>query len=637
MADELFYCSSSSEDDVIPISRVMDLIPDCLNAADEFMAIEPQVSCLSPQEIPCVPFHTKCFPFKGLCTYDHDQHGHLRYCRNGAHLLHCSPVLCPTRFKCPFSYCVPVKKLCDHVKDCPNGEDERGCEKSVCPSMCSCFGLSIMCQGNISNLQLYLYKALYMFNMVNSLPSLNSCDTLLFMGLYKSRIEVLQPYSFVGCSDVQYLDLVKTGVRIVKSYAFQGLANLRHFFIQDHDLKQIEPFAFHGVSLLSELSLAGNRVAILHTSALHSMTSLEVINISNNLLTKFNFGLLSQLPRVQEVDISHNPLVSSTASNGFPKARITLQTSNESLCCHSELFLCHYNYTWSLCTQPVNYKIKWVFGCYSATIIIGNALALWMKVYHLKGTRNVVSAGQYILFLSDAMQGFYIIMDMVKDIIFPGHFIYRRVGDKHIWCIVTSVLQLCTSLLPAAMKAQLAIDLYIKSRHIEAGRKSCINTRYIPQVSVSVALTALCSVYAPSVDPYPSCSLLNLRINTNIGWMGPFIMAILVHNIGCHAVTICLASLLSRKLIRSRASVIAAGGRSVAGHIQIDKGYLRLSSRAMVGLVTDLICFGVVAWQVITYHHLNTMVAVVISLAVFPLPAAINPIVSLVSVNPPTV
>ena len=254
-----------------------------------------------------------------------------------------------TIFRCETDRCLHPREVCDGQEDFFHGDDERGFEKSIYPSMCSRFSLSIMCQGNLSNLQLYLYKALYMFNMANSLPPFNSCGTLSFMCLYNSRIEVLQPYSFVGCSDLQYLDLVKTGVRIVKSYAFQGIANLRHFFIHGHDLKQIGPYAFNGVSFLSDLSLAGNRVVIVHISTLYSMTSLESLNIYNKLLSEFNFELLSHLPRPQEVDISHNQLVSSTTNNGIPKVRITLQTSNESLCCHSGLFRCHYNYTRSLC------------------------------------------------------------------------------------------------------------------------------------------------------------------------------------------------------------------------------------------------------------------------------------------------
>ena len=77
--------------------------------------------------------------------------------------------------------------------------------------------------------------------------------------------------------------------------------------------------------------------------------------------------------------------------------------------------------------------------------------------------------------------------------------------------------------------------------------------------------------------------------------------------------------------------MIASGGRSVAGHIQINKTYLQLTSRAILGLVTDFICFGLVLWQVITLNHLNTMLVVLISLVVFPLPSAINPLVSLIS------
>ena len=34
-------------------------------------------------------------------------------------------------FKCPGSYCIPLRRRCDEVNDCPGGEDEHECGKKI--------------------------------------------------------------------------------------------------------------------------------------------------------------------------------------------------------------------------------------------------------------------------------------------------------------------------------------------------------------------------------------------------------------------------------------------------------------------------------------------------------------------------
>lgn len=50
-------------------------------------------------------------------------------------------VECPGMFHCPGSYCVPYRKLCDGVRDCPQGHDEVDCQQYTCPGELSSFSL----------------------------------------------------------------------------------------------------------------------------------------------------------------------------------------------------------------------------------------------------------------------------------------------------------------------------------------------------------------------------------------------------------------------------------------------------------------------------------------------------------------
>ncbi|XP_021351025.1 low-density lipoprotein receptor-related protein 2-like isoform X2 [Mizuhopecten yessoensis] len=62
------------------------------------------------------------------CLMDFDVTGEPSTCRDLTHLQNCEKISCPENFmKCPDSYCLHVRFLCDGVPHCPNNEDEQLC------------------------------------------------------------------------------------------------------------------------------------------------------------------------------------------------------------------------------------------------------------------------------------------------------------------------------------------------------------------------------------------------------------------------------------------------------------------------------------------------------------------------------
>ena len=55
------------------------------------------------------------------------------FCSDTDHLYGCRSHACPLHFKCPLNYCIPVRLVCDGVHDCPDSEDEIGCDVIKCP------------------------------------------------------------------------------------------------------------------------------------------------------------------------------------------------------------------------------------------------------------------------------------------------------------------------------------------------------------------------------------------------------------------------------------------------------------------------------------------------------------------------
>ena len=127
----------------VSVQLVNDLIPDCADAKDESHSLSIKYEglhfqCKDEQKIPCIPGHSKCFEINVLCVYDHDDLDHIAHCRDGSHLLNCRYINCINTFKCPQSYCIPLRKICDGKRDCYGNEDEIDCNNNVCPGYLKC-------------------------------------------------------------------------------------------------------------------------------------------------------------------------------------------------------------------------------------------------------------------------------------------------------------------------------------------------------------------------------------------------------------------------------------------------------------------------------------------------------------------
>ncbi|XP_060586516.1 uncharacterized protein LOC132742201 [Ruditapes philippinarum] len=63
-----------------------------------------------------------------LCIYDEDATGYIIGCRSGMHLQNCDDFDCPRNtVKCPNSYCISLRFVCDGRFQCPGGQDEHNC------------------------------------------------------------------------------------------------------------------------------------------------------------------------------------------------------------------------------------------------------------------------------------------------------------------------------------------------------------------------------------------------------------------------------------------------------------------------------------------------------------------------------
>ncbi len=132
--EDTFQCHSGGE---ILASMKNDLIPDCLDQSDEIeyknfllngsktTYSTQKLLCNATDKTTCVKnYPDVCYPRHLHCIYEPNDIALLR-CRNSGHLSNCQHHACPSHFKCPHSYCIPIHSVCDSKQDYPNGEDEK--------------------------------------------------------------------------------------------------------------------------------------------------------------------------------------------------------------------------------------------------------------------------------------------------------------------------------------------------------------------------------------------------------------------------------------------------------------------------------------------------------------------------------
>ena len=355
-----FACLSGN---CIDVQLVNDLIPDCIDADDEFHSLSMKYGsanfrCEDVEDIPCFPGHSKCFGINKLCLYDRDNSGHISYCRDGAHLRNCIYVQCTGAFKCPLSHCIPLRKVCDGIYDCYNGEDEYNCHKNICPgylkcqgvefcihptevcdgynhcphgddeelcdivscpSGCTCLGHSASCRDNRFSyipkfpFQDIIYLSIGLNNAcISTFANLSVLSTLVTFDLSRSMIFNICPAfqaDYNVYKSLHVLSLRHNNINHLSPTCFTKLLSIRAISLQGNPLISIADDAFGGVTL---------NVLIIRNTLL--------ISLSNKWINGFHDLKILDIRGVELIDLQEN------AVYGLNKLEM-IYTDDIRLCC----------------------------------------------------------------------------------------------------------------------------------------------------------------------------------------------------------------------------------------------------------------------------------------------------------------
>ena len=663
-----FKCEKSNE--IIPASWVDDLIPDCSNAADEIAYAFQKSSCKSAFQVPCAKYRSICFHITDICVYDHDQYGHLKHCRNGAHLTHCTEVNCPTKFKCTHSYCIPLRKLCDSVvdcpsgedewscgdslmcpgffrckggvcihptevcdgrNDCPHGEDEMDCNRSECPSECLCFGLVMFCkQFAKTEVELNHYKSVHLMHVASSeLPQLVNCSELANITISDSSVNVLKSYTFSGCGNVQFLHFVNTSIRSIQPRAFYGLTSVERLLLDDTLLTVIEPNTFEGMESLSVLSLINLGVEHINSLSFYGLSKLVKLNLSSNFIADFPTDILVYLPQLTDLDISDNPITNVSYVQGNVSNHIRLTVAQPFFCCQTSLFHCHQHFIKSVCTETLTLAVRLFLTTFGIFIIVENLAVLCFLAKTLKGKLHILQLLPLIAFGLDSLQGVYILMATTKDPVFDfkAGSIHFEGGRKHMFCVSAALLQVLSAMTVSAIKGVHTHYFYNQSSlHKSLARSVRLGLKILYHIISIVCVFVLFLTNISHIDASAFCSFLGVTSNWE-DWEAGVMIYLVIHGLISNTETIALTSKIALIRIRSHAKILSYGAHISSARVSFKTPLIRTIFRAQVALTVDLAWLVLLAWQ---YKHgpLHPALVVVMSV-IYTVPAASNPIVYL--------
>ncbi len=525
-----------------------DLVVDELDsAADEPMLkalLENNtiIECKNKSQIPCESGHPKCYNVFELCVYKLNQHSHLLYCRNGAHLSRCKLFVCNSMFKCPHFYCIPWEYVCDRKMDCPDGEDEGDeCTTYTCENMYKCLNeksicivLETICNGILNcpmgddeefcelqevvcppNCQCFLFS---IFCNNSELENAQNFTKFHSIGLVKSKIEMT---IMSKLSQLLYFSFEDYNISMSCSLLPRESSTLRNIVIRFGKFQTVNSFCNKKSSHLLNIDFSHNGIGFLENKAFAGLNFLLVLNLSNNLLTKFPVDTLTNSTTIRVLSLLENTLSQIEADAFVSLALNELQSADFHICCLvPKVTKCFATRPWYIsCSQLLpSSGFMSAFIAISMTNIILSVIAV-LSILKTKSEKNLANITvTVVVSCTETLCGVYLTCLWGADASFGNNYIIQEeYWRSSIFCHFASFLLLLFNILEPSMIFFLSISRFMIVKHpLDSNFKdSC----YVSQKVVAIVLAVL--VVTTAISTTGSCIYPTLPTNLCLPFVDP--------------------------------------------------------------------------------------------------------------------
>ncbi len=507
------------------ISQVLvdDLVPDCPKQDDEdkyhaFLRNGSRAGFFTERILCKEPDATTCEKnYKGVCYPRHLYCVHTdispkakmtavntETCRNAAHLTNCMRHTCPSLFKCPHAYCVPMYSVCNGKVDCPNGEDEEDCHNiscpgyllcrydnvcvhphdvwsgrvkclvsiddkalhgtGACPDPCKCLGNGVICTKGIKlDLQKLSQSTriliiTYTPFKLESLPWTGNITALLQLQLSFCNISSIARKHFRPFKFLLHLFLRNNFIPALPSSVFQPLSIVNDIDLGHNLISRLHPSAFKGPRRLQHLKLDFNNLAFIAPCTFDKLKSLVSLNLSKNYLKNLGDNVFCHLrASMKEFYIGGNHLVN--VDKRILKSHLPyllhLDTTPLQVCCFvPQVQHCFPKERFFFSTCRNLFGLSFRYGAIASgacVLCISICSVIWISQrirgnsidnYKMKSrNRNPSHILNLLLFIFHGLKGVHVIILGGIDFVFHDYYaLYEEKWKSHPLCILLNML-----------------------------------------------------------------------------------------------------------------------------------------------------------------------------------------------------
>ena len=479
--NRMFHCNNGK---IIDISLFDDLISDCGSEAEDEPLMKSIVlhpngsSSCSPQEIPCMDGHIRCYSFSDICIFKLNQFNHLIPCRNGAHAENCKDFECNAMYKCIESYCISWTYVCDGKWDCPNGDDEYNnpvCgNQENCINMYKCKGSPTRCtevSNTCNNVIDCIYADDEMFCELKNVFCPTFCRCILYSVLcnnmnFTEKV-FLNFYSFISVNIFNssfsiihrnlgfphFLTLPHNSIRMV--CFLDILIKLVYLDVSFNLVQQIHANCFSIAIHLSKIILTNNKIKFLFPVSFADLNYLKFVDLSGNSITSMSSYSFLNLPKIAILNwtgVSHTTLELNIFHN--IRHSLIIINTNHHLFCISPKYAIYTLYPpWYVsCSGILPYMhMKVLFALATIITCSINVFSIIQNV--LKFASNKIFMSIIIsINVSDCLLGIYFTIILISDISLGKTVFMSDKWKSHFLCLSAYTVLLWFTILSSLLQ-----------------------------------------------------------------------------------------------------------------------------------------------------------------------------------------
>ena len=305
--------------------------------------------------LPCLS-KRECYALSSLCHYD-TVDGFLMHCADGSHLgQYCKQHVCNHNYKCRLSYCIPTRKVCDQVVDCPEGDDDEHCDNMACPGHLRCSqttlcvpphelrdGVKHCPQGDDEKVCMQCPSdctcrghLITCDNVHSANISLITPPIILLLNSSYSVFQIIQNNNQQFLEETVYLSLNQGEFHLLLRHGHPTLKyckSLRYLQLRYQGIKKL----FHGFihsQLVIKLDLSHNVINIVESKAFDNLQDVQILSLDHNKLLSIKFYFCENLRSLKFLYLRDNPLYDVASQILLNSPHIQLISSDwYTVCC----------------------------------------------------------------------------------------------------------------------------------------------------------------------------------------------------------------------------------------------------------------------------------------------------------------